>query len=201
MPPPFRRSAVVVAIALALAAFLHSLARKTWWWTKRLEDPPSTADPANFAKYGRRMEQQMRLELTPLKMSCLKKKAREAGVNDETLDAADDSEDPKEHVVSILLDMHRRSSSADAETPVGADRLEALRAELSGLKPSQLKKRAVAEGITAEQMDEADDSDDPREAVLALILAAAAAAHGPAGDGATTGARATMVKELRTELA
>jgi hypothetical protein len=53
-----------------------------------------------------------------------------------------------------------------------ADGTQAPRAELVGMKPGALKKRAREAGVTTEQLDDADDEDDPQEAVIALILKA-----------------------------
>ena len=51
----------------------------------------------------------------------------------------------------------------------------ALAAELAGLKPSQLRKRAEALGVDAEDIDEAWDADDRHVALAELILAASPA--------------------------
>ena len=42
--------------------------------------------------------------------------------------------------------------------------------DLAGLKQSELRKRAAADGATAEQLEEVDDSHAPRQAVVTLIL-------------------------------
>ena len=49
---------------------------------------------------------------------------------------------------------------------------QALAAELGGLKRSQLRKRAGASGVSAEEIDAALDSDDPQGALVRLIVAA-----------------------------
>ena len=46
----------------------------------------------------------------------------------------------------------------------------ALQVELAALKRSALCRRAVAEGVTEEEMDEADDSDDPTQALIDAIV-------------------------------
>ena len=40
------------------------------------------------------------------------------------------------------------------------DVIRSLRAELLGMKPSALRKRAVAAGVESARLDEADDSED-----------------------------------------
>ena len=48
--------------------------------------------------------------------------------------------------------------------------MEGPRAELEGLKPTALRKRAIEEGAEEDAADEAFESDDPKEALIALIL-------------------------------
>jgi hypothetical protein len=52
----------------------------------------------------------------------------------------------------------------------------ALRAELTGMKLRALFKRAEALGLPEEQVEEAEESADPKQAVIELIMLAAAAA-------------------------
>ena len=55
---------------------------------------------------------------------------------------------------------------------------EALRAELTGLKLSELKKKARAEdSISEDDVDGVDDEDDPKAAVVELLVKAAVAKH------------------------
>ena len=58
---------------------------------------------------------------------------------------------------------------------------EEVLAELRGLKPSALKKRAREAGVDDDAMDETADADDPKEALIALVLAAAGEAAGEGG--------------------
>ena len=48
--------------------------------------------------------------------------------------------------------------------------LQALRAELESLKPRALRIRAVADGVSAETVDGADDAEDVKAALVAMIL-------------------------------
>ena len=50
----------------------------------------------------------------------------------------------------------------------------ALKSELQGLKLGQLCTRAMKEGVDALALEQAQDSDTPREAVITLLLKAAA---------------------------
>eukprot|EP01046_Picozoa_sp_COSAG06_P051636 COSAG06_NODE_8470_length_2162_cov_2.159476_2_plen_393_part_01 len=107
-------------------------------------------------------------ELRGLKLSVLKKRARAAGVTERLLEQADDSDAPKDSVVRLLLDASTRSASAMAGGQAE------LRQELSALKMSALKKRARTQGVDETMLEEAEDADAPREAIVDLIVAAAA---------------------------
>ena len=65
--------------------------------------------------------------------------------------------------------------AAELLAEAAADPHKELRAELDGLKLSELKKRARGAGVDGDALDEADDEDDVRAAVVALLLAAAGA--------------------------
>jgi hypothetical protein len=45
-----------------------------------------------------------------------------------------------------------------------------LRAELAGLKMSALRRRAVADGVASERVDEAADGDDERGSLIQAIV-------------------------------
>jgi hypothetical protein len=50
------------------------------------------------------------------------------------------------------------------------ERLTSLRMELELLEPRELKERALQAGVVREKLDEADDSDDVKQALIGLIL-------------------------------
>ena len=104
----------------------------------------------------------LRQELTPLKMSALKRRARADGVDDALMDVVDDSDDPKETIIDLILSNQPKEEEL---------RLAKLHAELLLMKPSALKRRARADGVAEEALEEADDADDPKGAVIELILA------------------------------
>ena len=51
-----------------------------------------------------------------------------------------------------------------------------MRAELAELKLKELKKRARAEGLDEDAVDDVDDAADPKAAIIELLVAAAASA-------------------------
>jgi hypothetical protein len=139
----------------------------------------------------------LRAELTPMKMSHLKKRALAAGVDVEVIEEVDDAEDPKEALVSILVEQHRKTLVAQGDASVNVAELEALRAELTPMKMSVLKKRALAAGVSEEVIEEVDDAGNPKEELVSVLVEA----HRAALEASDTGAEAEVELEaLRAEL-
>jgi hypothetical protein len=106
-------------------------------------------------------------ELAQLRMSALKKRAVAEGVGKEELEEAEDGDAPKEKIISLVL--ARQATTPAGGAARGGD--DALRAELAQLRMSALKKRAVAEGVGEEELEEAGDSEEPKAAIILLLLA------------------------------
>ena len=99
----------------------------------------------------------LRSELTALHLKELRARAKAEGIVAELLDgAAADSDDPKSAVIELLVNV---ASEADA-----------AHLELSGLRLKELRDRAKDAGHSAALLEEAADSDDPKAAVVALLL-------------------------------
>ena len=109
----------------------------------------------------------LRQELQRLRLTELRQRAKEGGVDESTLDDAIDTDDPKGAIIEILLECEPRPGAADDDDAQ-------LRAELQGLRVSALSKRAMSEGIDLDQIDAATDSAAPKEELIALLLTAAA---------------------------
>ena len=110
----------------------------------------------------------LRGKLAALKPSTLTRRAASDGIDAEKIKAAKDSTDPKQALIELII-----VAAARSPTPAVAARLQALRDELSALKPSELEERALAAGIDAEKVDEAVDGDAPIQTLTELILALA----------------------------
>eukprot|EP01043_Picozoa_sp_COSAG02_P046498 COSAG02_NODE_4354_length_5460_cov_3.975191_3_plen_229_part_00 len=110
-------------------------------------------------------------ELSGLKLRELRQRAKAAGMCAEQLESAMDADNPKQSLVSFLI-----------EQQVG-DAL--LRSELQELGLKALRRRAKDVGATAEQVLDAMDTDEPKNAVIELILATHGASISQAS-GATT---------------
>ena len=134
----------------------------------------------------------LRDELATLKPSALTKRAAGEGIDAEEIKQAKDSGDPKQALIELIV----VAAATGGQTPAGAARLQALRDELSALKPSELEERALAAGVDAEQVEEAVDGDAPKQALTELILAAE-----PPTTAAQDADDATEAAALRDELA
>ena len=127
-----------------------------------------------------------------MRASALRRRAEAWGVGTDELDFADDSDDPRAAVVGLILAAAAAAHVADAvlakakEEPAArlvvddsagvgraaaAAAREELSAELSGMKLSALRKRAIRMGVDEESLDRADDSQDVKKALVLLVLA------------------------------
>ena len=70
--------------------------------------------------------------------------------------------------------------------PAAASGSGLLREELSKLKNSELKKRAKAAGAFEEHVDAVDDADDPKAALIDLVVGLEPAPEAATGGPATT---------------
>ena len=112
-----------------------------------------------------------------MKMSVLKKRARDMGVAAASLERAYDEESPREALVSILVEA-QLAAAAGASAAVADDAdgdtvaTSVLRAELAAMKLSVLKRRGLAAGVEPEAMDQVLDEDDPKAAMVEILVAA-----------------------------
>ena len=75
-----------------------------------------------------------------------------------------------EFLTAALAQSEEAIAPSEPEPSTGG--ADALRAELAALKTGALNKRAREAGVDADAMDDAADADDPKEALIALIVAA-----------------------------
>lgn len=108
-------------------------------------------------------------QLSKMKLSILKKRALAAGADPQAIEEADDAEIPKDAVVGMILALEGLQPSAVSEEQ------HALRVELEGTKLSLLKRRALGLGVAPEVLEAADDEEEPKQAVVELVLRASAA--------------------------
>jgi len=136
----------------------------------------TAAEPATDSKLMASAD--LRSELSSMKLKALKKRAREMGVDEERLADADDADDIRGTVIELVV------ASANAKGDHDRAARQALESELAPMKLKALKKRARAAGVGEEQIDDADDADDIKGAVVELILTAELSAQDKTGNGA-----------------
>ena len=137
------------------------------------------------AASGGPRREDVRAELKKLKLRSLKKRAAAAGVAEEALEAAKDADNYMDAIIELIVSRECAAASAAA----------ALRTELSGMRLTALIKRASAAGVSEASLDDAEDGEDHKGALVDLILAHAKEAT---DNGSSNTARA--VAALRAEL-
>lgn len=135
---------------------------------------------------------ELRLELAGLRLSELKRRSKALGATQEEVDEALDAGDPKASLSALIVLRSGYTAPASAPasaaveetaaaqpavaTPV-ASAGEARRAELAGLKLSELRKLAAAAGVEEGLVNIALDAEEPHIAAIDMILAAEATTH------------------------
>jgi hypothetical protein len=130
---------------------------------------------------------ELRAALEGLSILKLLKRATKLGVPEAVTDAVEES---KEDMVELLV------AWAGDDTPSAAAAREAaeLRADLDGLSIRKLLQKAEDLGIPEAQIEAAEESDTPKEALLALLLSP----RSPGAPGLC--ASGSAAAELRAEL-
>ena len=159
-----------------------------------LAKTPLPTDSCAGGGGGGAVELQLRRELASMKPSALRRRAQAAGAREDEIEAAEDAEDqdPRAAMVDLIVAM---TAPDVAEAAEGAAR-QRLVLELSGLKPSALRKRAAAAGATEAELEEAADADDPNAAMVELIVDREAGQREGAGVGWRQ--KAALIAELST---
>ena len=94
----------------------------------------------------------------------LQSRALNEGLDEGQIEAAMEAGDPKAQLVGLIV--AKRVCAVNAEST----QVAALREELQGLTLMKLQKRALAEGIGEEALEQACDQIDPKQAVIALLM-------------------------------
>ena len=117
-----------------------------------------------------------RAELQLMRLSQLKKLAAAAGAVAEQIEEVDDDDAPVEAAILLVLELEAtsRTSPPEDDQEVVEQRRADLRTELQPQKLSALKKIALAEGLTAAVVEAVDDDEQPKAAVIELIVSARA---------------------------
>ena len=117
--------------------------------------------------------------LAALKLSVLRRRAEAAGIAEELLDDAEDSEEPREALIRLILEAEgpppppapTETELADSQPLRPAAALdERRRRELQGLRLLALQRRAARAGVDNETLEETLDCDDPKGSLIELLL-------------------------------
>jgi hypothetical protein len=100
-----------------------------------------------------------------MKRRSLEQLARTSGVAEQSIELADDSDNPKQGLIRLILDAEEAQSG-----DVQKWRMAQREVDLKGMKRKQLESLARLNGVPEQSIDAADDSDNPKEAFTRLIL-------------------------------
>eukprot|EP01052_Picozoa_sp_SAG31_P000494 SAG31_NODE_14_length_37953_cov_109.719660_28_plen_555_part_00 len=123
----------------------------------------------------------LRSELRDLKSRALWKRAEAAGLSEEAMEEAEEADDEKAALIELLVAEHQQELPMATGGRGGGDdpAIAALRSELRDLKSRALRKRAEAAGLSEEAMEEAEEADDEKAALIELLVAEHRAAATP----------------------
>jgi hypothetical protein len=99
-----------------------------------------------------------------MRLMALHKRATADGVDAAAVEAAMDADEPKKELTALLLEKHAAVASEDEGGT------QALLEELQGLKLMVLYGRGSDAGVAAVLLDDAMDSDEPKAALIELIV-------------------------------
>ena len=158
--------------------------------------PPDVSYHVAYTKAEGSVTASLRKELDGLRLKDLRKKAKELGVDEDTLEDALDADDPKTAVIALII--NASGAAGDTASQV-AQKEAALLSELQGLRLKQLRKRARDAGVDGELLEDTTEADDPKAAVIALLIMTQSKLP-PADDGQAalrTELEGLRLKELR----
>ena len=114
-----------------------------------------------------------------MKVSELKKKARELEVGEDQITEADDSDNVKASLILLIQEKEvpeeeekapKEEEKAPEEEEKAPEEEVNPRSELETMKVSSLKKKAKEIGVSEEELEDADDAEDTKEEIINLIL-------------------------------
>jgi hypothetical protein len=101
----------------------------------------------------------LEVELAGMRLGALSTRARTAGATPQEIEAAQDDDDSKRALIKLVLAKE-------------VDPAEVLRGQLGALKLGALSRRAAAAGVAQGVLEAAQDEDEPRAAIIELIVRA-----------------------------
>lgn len=103
---------------------------------------------------------QFHAELDGLRLSQLKRKARQFGIDEDTLKNVDRHDDPKKAAIGLILSAHSQAIA----------KATALRTDLEDQPLAELKERGRKSGFDSARLDSLEKEANPKEAAVSLLL-------------------------------
>ena len=150
------------------------------------------ADSAPWSMEVAPVADEIRADLQEMRLRPLKKRALAAGVTYEQLDEAEDEDDYKGAIVELIVARETALSGSGGKGPGGAAAAmgvdpDEIRAELQELKLKELKRRAVGAGVSSDELEDAEDEDDYKAAIVELVVAREVAAAAESASASASG--------------
>ena len=123
---------------------------------------------------------ELRQNLGSLRLKALRQKARAEGIDEGILEESIDAQDPKEAVITLLV---QKQSESLQQAKAQESEAKALRHELEGLGLKELRRRAREVGVAEEILEDAIDANEPKVVMVAVLLENAAAGSGMVPEG------------------
>lgn len=109
-------------------------------------------------------QEDSRRAFSSLKLKELRQRAKDGGMSADELESAMDTDEPAQTLIEFLAQRH------EADIQLRAAEVS-LRAELTKLTMREVRQRAKDAGATTEELVDAMDADEPKAAMIELVLA------------------------------
>eukprot|EP01043_Picozoa_sp_COSAG02_P055732 COSAG02_NODE_6514_length_3524_cov_7.432993_1_plen_244_part_00 len=141
--------------------------------SKARAPPPSLGSLEESNVLGSDDQSELRAELGALRAAALQTRAAADGVNADAIEDALDEDNPKAALIELIV-----AAVQASEAGAVVDSFESeLRDELEALRVKALEQRAVANALDADAIEDALDEDNPKAALIELIVAAVQASE------------------------
>lgn len=118
-------------------------------------------------------------EISVLKPRALAKIAEDRGISEDKIEAADEGtvDGRKAALIALIMDDARAKAEARAAAAEATRLAQQLKDELMSMSAMKISRKAADMGIAEGEIEAADEADDRKAALIALVLQYDAAAH------------------------
>eukprot|EP01043_Picozoa_sp_COSAG02_P025347 COSAG02_NODE_1421_length_12690_cov_13.851561_3_plen_491_part_00 len=142
-------------------------------------------------------------ELQACKLPELRTKATEAGCDEDAIEDARDANDPKAALIALIVAATPAAPPAAVPAVLAGPTPAEQEAELQACKLPELRKKATEAGCDEDAIEDARDANDPKAALIALIMSRTKNSDGalrPRGNTDTTVAEFAAEEDAKARL-